>query len=130
MHAQSCPTIWDPMDWNPPGSSVHEIFQTRVLEWGAITFSIGDPYSECWTLFFSPHSISGFLGLAVVKNMPANAGDAGDLSLIPGSGRPPGEGNGNPLQDSYLENYVDRESQWATVYGFSVRHKKVTNTHL
>ena len=41
----------------------------------------------------------------VVKNLPANAGD---LGLIPGLGRAPGEGNGNPLQYSCLENPVDR----------------------
>ena len=37
--AQSCPTLIDPMDCSLPGSSVHGIFQARVLEWGAITFS-------------------------------------------------------------------------------------------
>ena len=37
---QSCPTLCDPMDCNPPGSSVHGIFQARVLEWVAISFSI------------------------------------------------------------------------------------------
>ena len=37
--AQSCPTLSDPMDCSPPGSSIHEIFQARVLEWGAIAFS-------------------------------------------------------------------------------------------
>ena len=37
--AQSCPTLCNPMDWSPPGSSVHGIFQARVLEWGAIAFS-------------------------------------------------------------------------------------------
>ena len=36
---QSCPTLCDPIDCNPPGSSVHDIFQARVLEWGAIAFS-------------------------------------------------------------------------------------------
>ena len=36
---QSCPTLSDPMDYSPPGSSVHGIFQARVLEWGAIAFS-------------------------------------------------------------------------------------------
>ena len=36
---QSCPTFCDPMDYSPPGSSVHGIFQARVLEWGAIAFS-------------------------------------------------------------------------------------------
>ena len=37
--AQSCPTLRDPMDCSPTGSSVHGIFQERVLEWGAISFS-------------------------------------------------------------------------------------------
>ena len=36
---QSCPTLSDPMNWSPPGSSAHGIFQARVLEWGAIAFS-------------------------------------------------------------------------------------------
>ena len=38
--AQLCPTLCDPMDCSPPGSSIHGIFQARVLEWGAIAFSI------------------------------------------------------------------------------------------
>ena len=38
--AESCPTLSDPMDCSPPGSSVHGIFQARVLEWGAIAFSV------------------------------------------------------------------------------------------
>ena len=37
---QSCPTLSDPMDGSPPGSSIHGIFQARVLEWGAIAFSV------------------------------------------------------------------------------------------
>jgi len=37
--AQSCPTLSDPMDFNLPGSAFHGIFQARVLEWGAISFS-------------------------------------------------------------------------------------------
>ena len=44
-----------------------------------------------------------------------SACNAGDLGLIPGSGRSPGEGNGNPLQYSYLENPMDRGAWWATV---------------
>ena len=55
-----------------------------------------------------------FPGVSVVKNPPANAGDAG---LIPGSGRSPGEGNGNPLQCSCLENSMDRRAWWVTVHG-------------
>ena len=38
--AQSCPTLRDPMGYSPPGFSAHGIFQARVLEWGAIAFSI------------------------------------------------------------------------------------------
>ena len=41
--AQSCPTLSDPMDCSPPGSSIHGIFQARVLEWGAIAFSMDGP---------------------------------------------------------------------------------------
>ena len=43
--AQSCPTLSDPMDCSPPGSSVHGIFQSGVLEWGAIAFSVMQYYS-------------------------------------------------------------------------------------
>ena len=55
----------------------------------------------------------GFPGGSVVKKSPANAGDEG---LIPGSGRSPREGNGNPLQYSCLENPMDRGAWWATVH--------------
>ena len=44
--AQSCPTLSDPMDCSLPGSSVHGIFQARVLEWGAITFSVLEGWVE------------------------------------------------------------------------------------
>ena len=58
--AQSCPTLSDPMDCSLPGSSVHEIFQARVLEWGAIAFLSTFP----GTLLVSggllvPYSLSG-----------------------------------------------------------------------
>ena len=46
----------------------------------------------------------GFPGGTVVKNLPTNTGDAKNVGLIPGSGRSPGVGNGNPLQYSHLEN--------------------------
>ena len=50
----------------------------------------------------------------MVKNLPANAGDVGS---IPGLGRYPGMGNGNPLQYSCLENFMHRGVWWATVHG-------------
>ena len=52
----------------------------------------------------------------VVKNLSASAGDIRDLGLIPGSGRSPGEGNGNPLHYSCLENPMDRGDWQATVH--------------
>ena len=52
--------------------------------------------------------VGGFPGGSVIKNPPANAGDARDRGSIPGSGRSHGEGNGNPLQYSCLENPMDR----------------------
>ena len=53
----------------------------------------------------------------MIKNPPASARDAGDIGLIPGLGRSPGEGNGNPRQYSGLENYMDRGAWKATVQG-------------
>ena len=56
-------------------------------------------------------------GVLMVKNPLANAGDATESGLIPGLGRSPGEGNGNPLQYSCLENSMDGGAWWATVHG-------------
>ena len=64
-------------------------------------------------------SLKGFPDGAVVKNPPANAGDARDEGSIPGAGRSPGEGKSNPLQYSCLENSIDRETWWATVHDFA-----------
>ena len=86
-----------------------------------------------------PHSTNVFqhyyfglpLVAQLVKNLPAMeemARNAGDSSLIPGSGRSPGEGNGNPLQyASCLENSMDRGAWWATVHRVTrVRHDLAT----
>jgi len=51
----------------------------------------------------------------VVKNPPANAGDKRDGGSVPGLGRSSGEGHGNPLQYSCLEDLMDRGAWWATV---------------
>ena len=60
--------------------------------------------------------VNGFPGDPMVQNLPANEGDAGDAGLIPGLGRSPLGGHGTPLQDSYLENPVDRGAWRATVH--------------
>ena len=66
----------------------------------------------------------GFPGDSVVKNPPANAGDAGS---IPGSGRSPGGGNGNPLQYSCLENSMDTGTWWATVHGVAKSQTRLSD---
>ena len=69
--------------------------------------------------------IKGILGGTVVKNLPANARAAGGVGSIPGLGRSPEEGNGNPLQYFYLENPMDREAWWAIVHGIARVHSVV-----
>ena len=56
-------------------------------------------------------------GSTVKDSAATSAGDTADLSLIPGWGRSPGEGNGNPLQYSCLKNPLDKGAWWATVHG-------------
>ena len=68
------------------------------------------------TLLFGVTKWASWVAL-LVKNPPANAGDLRDMGLIPGSGRSPGEGNGNPPQYSCLENTMDRGAWWARVHG-------------
>ena len=67
--------------------------------------------------------VSGFPGGSVVKNLLVSAGDARDVSLIPGSERFPGVGNGNALHCSCLENPMDRGAGWLQSMGLQrVRH--------
>ena len=73
---QSCPTLNDPMDCSPPGSSIHGIFQARVLEWGAIAFSVQTGYSHIIR-------VGDHLTLFSGKQSAPIAGDAGDTGLIP-----------------------------------------------
>ena len=69
------------------------------------------------------YMISGFPDVSVVKNLPANAGDARDAGLIPGWGRYPGGGSGNPLQYSCLENpHGLRSLAGYSPWGHRVRH--------
>ena len=66
----------------------------------------------------------------VVKNPTANEGDLRDAGSIPGSGRSPGEWNGNPLQYSSLENPMDRGAWWATVCGITKSRTQLSvHTH-
>ena len=66
----------------------------------------------------------------VVKNPPPSAGDTGDMSSIPGSGRATGEGSGNPLQYSCLGNPMDRGAWPAMVHRVTKSHTKLINTFM
>ena len=74
------------------------------------------PCSICFLVLTPPATLVG----------KESAYNSGDLGSIPGLGRSPGEGNGNPLQYSCLENPIDRGAWWATVHGVTrVRHDLV-----
>ena len=73
------------------------------------------------------YHFGGFRGGSVVKNPPANAGAIGDSSSVPGSGRSPGEGNGNPLPYSCLGNSMDRGAWQATVHEVPKRFRHDSN---
>ena len=113
--AQLCLTLWDPMDCSLPHSSIHGIFQARVLEWVAISFSKGSsqPRDRTWVshiigrrfIIWATREVHSFPHSSVGKC--ESACNAGDPGLIPGSGRSPGEGTGYPLQYSGLENPMD-----------------------
>ena len=82
-----------------------------------VSWGLGDHWSETHVasvLLGLPHR--AFQVALEVKNLPANAGDTVDSASTPGWGRSAGEGNGNPLQYSYLENSVDRGAWRAIVY--------------
>ena len=64
----------------------------------------------------APKAYRGFQVVLVVKNLPTNARDVRDTGLIPGLGRSPGGGHGNPLQYSCLENPMDKGTWWTTVH--------------
>ena len=66
----------------------------------------------------------------MVENLPASARDARDVGLIPGSGRCPGGGNGNPLQYSCLENSMDRGAWWATAHGVAKSWTRLRHEHM
>ena len=69
----------------------------------------------------------GFPGGSVIKNLPASAGDAGDVGSTPESGRSPGGRNGNPLQYSCQENPMDRGALWATVHEITKHWTQLSN---
>ena len=144
---QSCPTLCNPMDCSLPGSSIHGIFQARVLEWVAISFSRGSSQPRdqtqvsCivgrrFTIWATrevfgregrdnvnciwpdeSHRYEGMKGFPCGASVKNPSANAGDPGSIPACKRCPGEGNGNPLQYCSLGNPMGRGAWWARVHG-------------
>ena len=108
---QLCPTLCDPRDCNPPVSSVLGISQARRLECVTISFHRGSSQPRNQT------RVSYTAGEFFATKPPASAGDISSEGSVPGSGRSPGGGHGNPLQYSCLENPKDRGAWRARVPG-------------
>ena len=92
----------------PPVCS-NRLFETPLLVW--------------WTMEW----LLGFPGGSVVKYLPASAGDAEDMGLIPGVDRSSGGGNGNPLQYFCLGNPMGRGAWWAIVHGIAKSQTQLSN---
>ena len=94
-----------------------KIFLCAKTEW----FFLG------MTIYLYSNSQQPFQGFPGGSEVKAFACNAGDLGLIPGSGRSPGEGNGNPLQYSCLENPMDGGAWWATVHGVTKNRTRLSD---
>ena len=120
-YAQSYLTTCDPMGSSPPGSPVLGISQARKLEWVAISLSRGSsPRRDgtrvsCIAATFFTIEPSGTPAMQEIG--------------IPGSGRCPGVGNGNPLQFSCLGNSMDRGTWCATVHGVAKSWTQLSHQH-
>ena len=122
--------LWSSLGmWNP------YLWHVRSSPWPEIErgpSSLGEQSLSLWTTrkvpylskSWQPLIVSFPGGTLVVKNPPANAGDIRDMSSIPGSGRSPGGGHGNPLQYSCLENPMDKRS----LAGYGPNSQKESDT--
>ena len=79
-----------------------------------------------WSIWWCP---IGLLYFPCISDSKESACNAGDLGLIPGLGRSPGEWNGHPLQYSFLENSMDRGAWWATVHGVAKSWAQLSDSH-
>ena len=147
--AKSCLTPCDPMDCSPPGSSVPGISQATALEWVATSFSRGSSWPRDWTC----SSYASCIGRQILYHWATWKPDSAEkdtkaqnnLKSLHAALFPfrlpiysfnqdvvtlPGEGNGNPLQYSCLEDPVDREAWWATVHGVTNSRTRLSNSVL
>ena len=127
--AQSCLILCHPMDYSPPGSSVHGILQARILEWVAIYFSRGSSPPRDWTWiswtacrFFAIWATWEDQRLLRVMEMQNMVDAFMEYSAtirnkLQGHAVVSREGHRNPLQYSCLQNPVNRGAWWAAVHG-------------
>ena len=112
------PHSHSPYPWvslTPPTSYQLIGSEEHVTKWDSIV-GLSLILLGMWSLLYFKIAVWGSQVTLVVKNPSANAEDARDAGWIPGSGRSPGGGHGNPLQYSCLENPTDRGVWWATAY--------------
>ena len=109
---------WTELPCPPPGDIPRLGIESVSPALAGGFFTTEPPEKPIWTIIFCHPvpSLMGFPGGSMVKNLPTNAGDAGDTSLIPESRRSPEEGNGKPLQYSCLGNPMDRGTWWSIVH--------------
>ena len=118
MCAQSCPTLWSHglqlARLLCPSLSPRVCSNSCLLSWWChLIISSSATQFCCLQIFRTPGLPRWSSGK---ENLPANAGAAGDIGSIPGWGRSPGRGHGNPLQYSCIGNPTDRGAWWATVH--------------
>ena len=112
------------LPWSSPEASWPQIGPKclpRYLPYSALTNHLVPPFQQGFSMSWDYKNWlltreRAFQVALVVKNLPANAGDIRDVGSIPGSGRSPGGGHGNPLQYFCLKNPVDRGTWWATIH--------------
>ena len=119
--AQSCLTLCDPMDCSLLGSSIHGIFQARVLEWVAIAFSTA---SYMWTQRLNFINKYNYLSILMAMGFPGGSSGKEPACQFKRHKRHEFDpwvrsiaGNGNPLQYSCPQNPMNRGTWWATVCG-------------
>ena len=89
-------TLCDPVDYSPPGSSVHGILQERILKWLPFPTPGDLPNPGIKPAFPASPALAGrFITTEPPGTLPVSTGDVRDMDLIPGLGRSPGVGNGN-----------------------------------
>ena len=140
---QFCPTLSDPMDYSPPGSSIHVIFQGRILEWLAISFSRDQTWvthiaSRCFTIWATKETGQEWVNLiqmhitsTAILYPDGSAGkestcNSGDLGWVPGLGWSPGEGKGF----SFTPVFWPRKFHGlCIVHGFTKSRAQLSNYH-